>query len=249
MISPSSGGETEVETTIIATQKSNKITSFFAKLVSWSSRENVSAASKEAKQNKKKRLNFFKNKPPEGHEEVKSAQFNNKDLSEEFGVAETETLQHFAKPKPPRNRRRPRNTTKVAPLLSDLQEEPENHENDLEINRQVMRKSTSSLKSSQASKSKEKLNNEINENDIEEIDEKQTNQTENGEEVIVLRRNVMTELNRSLSSRLAGTKSLCQPTDVLKPKTNQNRPSDIFTQRLRSHNHNSQDGIENPTSL
>ena len=90
---------------------------------------------------------------------VKSAQFNNKDLSEEFGVAETETLQHFAKPKPPRNRRRPRNTTKVAPLLSDLQEEPENHENDLEINRQVMRKSTSSLKSSQASKSKEELNN------------------------------------------------------------------------------------------
>ena len=59
----------------------------------------------------------------------------------------------------------------------------------------------------------------------------------------------MTELNRSLSSRLAGTKSLCHPTDVLKPKTNQNRPSDIFTQRLRSHNHNSQDGIENPTSL
>ena len=59
----------------------------------------------------------------------------------------------------------------------------------------------------------------------------------------------MTELNRSLSSRLAGTKSLCNPTDVLKPKTNQNRPSDIFTQRLRSHNHNSQDGIENPTSL
>jgi hypothetical protein len=47
----------------------------------------------------------------------------------------------------------------VAPLLSDLQEEPENHENDLEINRQVMRKSTSSLKSSQASKSKEELNN------------------------------------------------------------------------------------------
>ena len=90
---------------------------------------------------------------------------------------------------------------------------------------------------------------EINENDIEEIDERQINQTENGEEVIVLRRNVMTELNRSLSSRLAGTKSLCHPTDVLKPKTNQNRPSDIFTQRLRSHNHNSQDGIENPTSL
>ena len=71
MISPSSGGETEVETTITATQKSNKITSFFAKLVSWSSRENVSAASKEAKQNKKKRLNFFKNKTPEGHEEGK----------------------------------------------------------------------------------------------------------------------------------------------------------------------------------
>ena len=47
----------------------------------------------------------------------------------------------------------------MAPLLSDLQEEPENHENDLEINRQVMRKSTSSLKSSQASKSKEELNN------------------------------------------------------------------------------------------
>jgi hypothetical protein len=47
----------------------------------------------------------------------------------------------------------------VAPLLSDLQEEPENHENDLEINRQVMRKSTSSLKSSQPSKSKEELNN------------------------------------------------------------------------------------------
>jgi len=67
---------------------------------------------------------------------VKSAQFNNKDLSEEFGVPVTETLQHFAKPKPPRNPRRPRNTTKVAPLLSDLQEEPENHENDLEINRQ-----------------------------------------------------------------------------------------------------------------
>ena len=88
---------------------------------------------------------------------VKSAQFNNKDLNEDFGVAETETLQHFAKPKPPRNRRRPRNTTKVAPLLSDLQEEPENREN--EINRQVMRKSTSSLKSSQASKSKEELNN------------------------------------------------------------------------------------------
>ena len=90
---------------------------------------------------------------------VKSAQFNNKDLNEDFGVAETETLQHFAKPKPPRNRRRPRNTTKVAPLLSDLQEEPENHENDMEINRQVMRKSTSSLKSSQPSKSKEELNN------------------------------------------------------------------------------------------
>ena len=90
---------------------------------------------------------------------VKSAQFNNKDLNEDFGVAETETLQHFAKPKPPRNRRRPRNTTKVAPLLSDLQEEPENRENDLEINRQVMRKSTSSLKSSQASKSKEELSN------------------------------------------------------------------------------------------
>ena len=71
MISPSSGGETDVETTIISTQKSNKITSFFAKLVSWSSRENVSAASKEAKQNKKKRLNFFKNKTPEGHEEGK----------------------------------------------------------------------------------------------------------------------------------------------------------------------------------
>ena len=71
MISPSSGGETEVETTIIATQKSNKITSFFAKLVSWSSRENVSAASKEAKQNKKKRLNFFKNKAPDDHEEGK----------------------------------------------------------------------------------------------------------------------------------------------------------------------------------
>ena len=47
----------------------------------------------------------------------------------------------------------------MAPILSDLQEEPENHENDLEINRQVMRKSTSSLKSSQASKSKEELNN------------------------------------------------------------------------------------------
>ena len=47
----------------------------------------------------------------------------------------------------------------MAPILSDLQEEPENRENDLEINRQVMRKSTSSLKSSQASKSKEELNN------------------------------------------------------------------------------------------
>ena len=47
----------------------------------------------------------------------------------------------------------------MAPLLSDLQEEPENRENDLEINRQVMRKSTSSLKSSQASKSKEELSN------------------------------------------------------------------------------------------
>ena len=47
----------------------------------------------------------------------------------------------------------------MAPLLSDLQEEPENHENDMEINRQVMRKSTSSLKSSQPSKSKEELNN------------------------------------------------------------------------------------------
>ena len=47
----------------------------------------------------------------------------------------------------------------MAPLLSDLQEEPENRENDLEINRQVLRKSTSSLKSSQASKSKEELNN------------------------------------------------------------------------------------------
>ena len=53
----------------------------------------------------------------------------------------------------------------MAPLLSDLQEEPENHENDLEINRQVMRKSTSSLKSSQASKSKEELNNGMK-NDI-----------------------------------------------------------------------------------
>ena len=88
---------------------------------------------------------------------------------------------------------------------------------------------------------------EINENDIKEIDSKNDTTEEKGEEVIIMRKNVMTELNRSLSSRLNGTKSLCQPTDQLKPKTKNNRPSDIFTQRLRSQNSN--DGIENPTSL
>jgi len=163
---------------------------------------------------------------------------------EDFGVAETETLPHFAKPKPPKNRRTVR-PTKVTPILTDLQEEPD--ENDLEINRKVMKKSII-VNKSHVSKSKEDIHNEINENDIEEIESKNDTTDEAGDkEVIIMRKNVMTELNRSLSSRLNGTKSLCQPTDQLKPKTKNNRPSDIFTQRLRSQN--SSDGIENPTSL
>jgi len=159
-------------------------------------------------------------------------------------VAETERLQHFAKPKPPRNRRRPRNATKITPILTDLPEESD--ENNLENDRKVIKKECIANKN-HSSKSKEEIHNEINENDIKEIDLKNDTTEDKGEEVIIMRKNVMTELNRSLSSRLNGTKSLCQPTDQLKPNTKNNRPSDIFTQRLRSQNSN--DGIENPTSL
>ena len=66
MTSPSTG-ETEIETSAnAAPPKSNRISSFFSKLVGWSSRENISAAGKETKQSKKKRLTFFKNKNQEG---------------------------------------------------------------------------------------------------------------------------------------------------------------------------------------
>lgn len=233
-----SNRETEVTETSTQPQKSNKITSFFAKLVSWSSRDNLTNETKHNSQ-KKKRLAFFKSKS----QEAQSHSSLNEEKVDDFGVAETETLQHFTRPKPP-NRRRPRNTTKVTPILTDLQEEFD--ENDLEINQKVMKK-TVIVNKSHGSKSKEEIHNEINENDTEETDSKIDTTEENGEEVILMRKNVMTELNRSLSSRLNGTKSLCQPTDQLKPKTKNNRPSDIFTQRLRSQNSN--EGIENPTSL
>ena len=66
MTSPSTG-ETEINETSANADavppKSNRISSFFSKLIGWSSRENVN---KETKQNKKKRLTFFKNKNPEG---------------------------------------------------------------------------------------------------------------------------------------------------------------------------------------
>jgi len=234
--SQTSNRETEVTETSIQPQKSNKITSFFAKLVSWSSRDNLTNETKQNNQ-KKKRLTFFKSKTQEAQ-----SQSSFYEKKEDFGVAETETLPHFAKPKPPKNRRTVR-PTKVTPILTDLPEEPD--ENDLEINRKVMKKA---IIVSHVSKSKEDIHNEINENDIEEIDSKNDTTEETGDkEVIIMRKNVMTELNRSLSSRLNGTKSLCQPTDQLKPKTKNNRPSDIFTQRLRSQT--SSDGIENPTSL
>lgn len=248
MTSPSTG-ETEINETSANAEavppKSNRISSFFSKLIGWSSRENVN---KETKQNKKKRLTFFKNKNPEG--QTTKSSFH-QTVKEDFGVAETETLQHFSKPKPPKNRRRPKGvTTKVTPILTDLQEELD--ENDLEINRASTKKTivnksplTSQVSVISESKEHDEVKNEINDNQIEEIEN--IDKDDDNTEAIVLRKNVMTELNRSLSSRLAGTKSLCQPTDHLKPKTNNNRPSDIFTQRLRSHNSN--DGIENPTSL
>lgn len=232
-----SNRETEVTETSTQPQKSNKITSFFAKLVSWSSRDNLTNETKHNSQ-KKKRLAFFKSKS----QEAQSHSSLNEE-KEDFGVAETETLQHFTRPKPP-TRRRPKNTIKVTPILTDLQEEFD--ENDLEINQKVLKKAVI-VNKGHGSKSKEEIHNEINENDTQEIDFKNDTTEENGEEVILMRKNVMTELNRSLSSRLNGTKSLCQPTDQLKPKTKNNRPSDIFTQRLRSQNSN--DGIENPTSL
>jgi len=236
--SQTSNRETEVTETSIQPQKSNKITSFFAKLVSWSSRDNLTNETKQNNQ-KKKRLTFFKSKTQEAQ-----SQSSFYEKKEDFGVAETETLPHFAKPKPPKNRRTVR-PTKVTPILTDLPEEPD--ENDLEINRKVMKKEII-VNKSHVSKSKEDIHNEINENDIEEIDSKNDTTEETGDkEVIIMRKNVMTELNRSLSSRLNGTKSLCQPSDQLKPKTKNNRPSDIFTQRLRSQT--SSDGIENPTSL
>ena len=69
MTSPSTG-ETEINETSANADavppKSNRISSFFSKLVGWSSRENISAAGKEPKQSKKKRLTFFKNKNQEG---------------------------------------------------------------------------------------------------------------------------------------------------------------------------------------
>ena len=60
-----SNRETEVTETSTQPQKSNKITSFFAKLVSWSSRDNLTNETKHNSQ-KKKRLAFFKSKSQEG---------------------------------------------------------------------------------------------------------------------------------------------------------------------------------------
>ena len=74
---------------------------------------------------------------------------------EDFGVAETETLQHFTRPKPP-TRRRPKNTIKVTPILTDLQEEFD--ENDLEINQKVLKKAVI-VNKGHGSKSKEEIHN------------------------------------------------------------------------------------------
>ena len=74
---------------------------------------------------------------------------------EDFGVAETETLQHFTRPKPP-SRRRPKNTIKVTPILTDLQEEFD--ENDLEINQKVLKKAVI-VNKGHGSKSKEEIHN------------------------------------------------------------------------------------------
>ena len=74
---------------------------------------------------------------------------------EDFGVAETETLQHFTRPKPP-TRRRPKNTIKVTPILTDLQEEFD--ENDLEINQKFLTKAVI-VNKGHGSKSKEEIHN------------------------------------------------------------------------------------------
>ena len=64
-------------------------------------------------------------------------------------------MQHFTRPKPP-SRRRPKNTIKVTPILTDLQEEFD--ENDLEINQKVLKKAVI-VNKGHGSKSKEEIHN------------------------------------------------------------------------------------------
>lgn len=57
--------------------------------------------------------------------------------NEDFGVEQTETLQHFAKPRPPSNRRRPMTTkkSKVTPMTNIKEDEEE--PSDLQISREL----------------------------------------------------------------------------------------------------------------
>ena len=68
------------------------------------------------------------------------------EVTEEFGVPETKTLQHFAKPKPPRNHRKPKKSAnKITPMISEEDQENDSEEKVI-LRQKIMTELTNNLK-------------------------------------------------------------------------------------------------------
>lgn len=165
----SSNHEAKKETTTNFKSKVNKskrISAFFTKLFTSSSTGNLATSSPKAKRKTIK-------KPTKDITDV---------VKLDFGVEETEKLKHVSKPKPPQNRRRPKKSAKISPVLPEVLEEECGEDGE-----KVARMPILTPKSPPIS---------IVTNDT---TEKKTQSTD--ELSVELRKGVINELSRSLSSR------------------------------------------------
>ena len=171
---------------------------------------------------------------------------------EEFpGLEQTETLVPLKKVKPPPNRRRPKTalrakTTKVAPLFLT---QPDDQPDEEEVVT-TQRKTAAPLVFKGPPKVMQELSNSLN----------SMNSKNSQESEMKAKLSVKLSASSSRSSTSDQPEVQLRNTEIVKngksqscpveiqPKVRNQRSSDVFTQRLRSHE-SASDGIENPTSL
>ena len=174
---------------------------------------------------------------------------------EEFpGLEQTETLVPLKKVKPPPNRRPPKTalrakTTEVAPLFPTQPDDQADEEAEVVT---TQRKTAAPLVFKGPPKVMQELSNSLN--------SMNSKNSQESEMKAKLKPSLVSSASSSRSSTSDQPEVQLRNTEIVKngksqscpveiqPKVRNQRSSDVFTQRLRSHE-SASDGIENPTSL